>query len=65
MIKQILTNPTFLSIVTGQLRHLATLGGTALATNGYIGGSQVEVFAGAAVTLVSMLLSAISKKLAA
>lgn len=65
MLKQILSNPTFVAIVTGQLRHLATLGGTALATNGYIGGSEVEVFAGAAVTLASMLLSAVSKKLAA
>jgi hypothetical protein len=65
MLKQIFTNPTFLSIINGQLRHLATVGGTALAANGWIGGDQVEVFAGAAVTLAAMVLSAVSKKLAA
>lgn len=65
MLKQILTNPTVLSIINGQLRHWATVAGTALATNGFIGGSDVQVFAGAAVTLASMVLSALSKKMAA
>lgn len=65
MLKQIITNQTFLSILNGQLRHLATVAGTALAAQGYIGGSDVELFSGAAVTLASMVLSALSKKLAA
>ena len=65
MLKQILTSPTFIAIATGQLRHFATLAGTALATNGIIGGDQVQAVAGAFVTIAAALLSALSKTRAA
>lgn len=65
MLKQILTNPTFISIVSGQLRHLATAAGAALATYGFIDASEVASFSGAVVVIATMALSAASKKLAA
>ena len=65
MLKQIITSPTFIAIVTGQLRHFATIAGTALATNGIIGGDQVQAVSGAFVTIAAALLSAVSKARAA
>ena len=61
MLKKILTSPTFIAVVSGQLRHFATVAGTALATNGVIGGDQVQAVSGALVTIAAALLSALSK----
>lgn len=65
MFKSILGSPAFLSIVNGQLRHLGTLGAGALATHGWIDGSDTEKLVGVVVAVGTMVLSAISKKLAA
>ena len=65
MLKSILNNPTMRSILTGQLRHIATVGGTWLATNGYIDGAEVETLVGAVLVVMSLSLSAASKKMAA
>lgn len=62
MFKQILSNPTFTSIANGQLRHLGTMGGTWLAAQGYVGGSDVETIAGIVVAIGSMILSALAKR---
>lgn len=65
MLKQIITSPLIASIVGGQIRHIATAAGGALATNGLISGSDVETFGGAAAVLLGMVWSAVQKKLAA
>lgn len=65
MLKSIFTSPVLQPILMGQLRHLVTAGGTALATSGWIEGSQVSTFVGAVIALTSLALSAISKKMAA
>lgn len=65
MLKQIFTSPLLQSIVAGQIRHVATAAGGALATTGLINGSDVETFGGAAAVLLGMVWSAIQKKLAA
>lgn len=65
MLKQILSNPTVLAVINGRLRHVATIAGTALATVGVIDTSNVTTFAGAFVVILSMVLSGLSKKLAA
>jgi len=62
MLKQILSNPTFVSIVNGQLRHLGSAAGAALAAKGLIEGGQVETIAGIVVTIGSMILSALAKR---
>lgn len=62
MMSKILSNPTVISILNGQLRHWGTAGGVWLAHQGYIGGSQVETVAGIVVTLGSMFLSALAKR---
>lgn len=63
MLKDILTSPALLPIINGQLRHLGTIAGTALATYGVIEAGDVPAFAGAALTIVSMLLSALAKRI--
>ena len=65
MLKSILTSQTLMPIIVGQIRHAVTAGGAALATSGYIAGSQVETLTGAVMVIVSLVLSAISKKMAA
>lgn len=62
MLKQIIANPTFVSILNGQLRHIGTVAGTSLATQGYISGSQIEAVSGLVVTLGTMVLSALAKR---
>ena len=63
MFKGLLTNPTVQSVIAGQIRHAAGAIGAALATSGFIGGSEVEKFTGAATVLLVMLWSAIAKRL--
>lgn len=65
MLKSILTSPALMPILMGQVRHYVTIAGTSLVTNGLIGGSDVEAFSGAVMVLLSLALSAFSKKLAA
>lgn len=65
MLKSLLSSPVLLPVITGQIRHFVSIAGAALATSGYIGGSDVEVLTGAVMVIVSLLLSALSKKLAA
>lgn len=62
MLKQILTNPTIVSIINGQLRHIGGAAGAALAAKGLIEGGQVETIAGIVATIGAMLLSALAKK---
>lgn len=62
MLKQILSNPTLLKILTGQLRHLGGAAGAALAAKGLIEGGQVETVAGVVATIGAMILSALAKK---
>lgn len=62
MLKQILSNPRVLKIVTGQLRHLGGAAGAALAAKGLIEGGQVETVAGIVATIGAMILSALAKK---
>lgn len=65
MLKSIFSSPSLTPIIMGQLRHYVSAGGASLATYGYMAGSQVEVFTGAVMTLLGIVLSAISKKMAA
>lgn len=51
-------------IIMGQLRHYVTVAGASLATSGYLAGSDVEKWSGAVMVLLSLVLSAISKKIA-
>lgn len=46
-----------LQVILGVLRHLLTAGGGALATNGLIGSSDVELGVGAVLTLVGLVWS--------
>jgi hypothetical protein len=62
MLKQILTNPTIVSIISGQLRHIGGAAGAALAAKGLIEGGQVETVAGIIATIGAMILSALAKK---
>lgn len=62
MLKQILSNPTFVSIVNGQLRHLGGAAGAALAAKGLIEGAQVETIAGIVATVGAMVLSYLAKR---
>ena len=65
MLKSILNSPALQPIIMGQIRHLVTMGGTALATSGYIGGSDAVVVTGAVMALIAVIWSAIAKKMAA
>lgn len=56
----ILKNEMARRILLGQARHLFNAGGAALATNGYVTGSEAETLAGAATIVLAMLLSAFS-----
>ena len=51
------------TIVGSLVRHGVTAAGATFVTNGYMTGSDVEVVAGAAAVIVSVLLSFIEKKL--
>lgn len=62
MLKSILTNPTAISILNGQLRHIGTVAGTALASRGLIEGGDVATIAGIVVAVGSMILSALAKR---
>jgi hypothetical protein len=65
MFKSILSSANLQSVLLGQLRHFVTIGGTLLATSGYIGGSDVEALTGAVMVIASLIMSALSKRLAA
>ena len=65
MLKSLLNAPALQPIISGQIRHLVTVGGTWLAANGYIGGSEIEALTGAVMVIVMMVWSAVSKKIAA
>lgn len=65
MLKSLLNSAALKPIIMGQLRHVVTVAGTSLATTGYIGSSDVESAVGAAMVIVSLILSAVSKKMAA
>ena len=56
----ILRNAITRRIILGQVRHLLNAGGAALATNGYVTGSEAETLVGAATIVISMALSALS-----
>lgn len=62
MLRQALSNPTVISILKGQLRHLGTASGVWLAAQGYVGGGDVETIAGIVVAIGSMILSALAKR---
>lgn len=62
MFKSLLNSPALQPVIMGQMRHLVTVGGTALATGGYIEGSDISAFAGAVMVLLSLVMSAIAKK---
>ena len=62
MLKRFLSNPAVVSIVSGQLRHIGTAAGAALATNGVIEGSDVSTVSGIIVTAGMMVLSYLAKK---
>lgn len=64
MLKSVLTSLDMQRVLLGQIRHLVTASGAALATNGIIGTSDVETYTGAVMVLASLILSAISKKIA-
>lgn len=57
---KLLGNPMAQRIILGQVRHLFNAGGAALATNGYVSGSEAETLVGAGMILVSMALSALA-----
>lgn len=65
MLKSILSSPALQPIISGQLRHLGTIAAASLATHGWIEGSDTEKVVGIIVAIGIMILSAISKKLAA
>lgn len=65
MLKSLLNSQTLMPIVMGQLRHLVAGAGASLATAGYLTGGQIETFTGAVMFLAGLVLSAVSKKLAA
>ena len=62
MLKRLLSNPTLAGIINGQLRHLGTAAGAALATNGIIEGSEVSTVSGIVVAVGMMALSYLAKK---
>lgn len=62
MLKQILSNPTFVSIINGQLRHAGTFLGGILVARGLIETGQVETVAGFVVAIGGMVLSALAKR---
>jgi hypothetical protein len=62
MFKSIITNPTVISIVNGQLRHLGTLAGGFLASRGLIEGSDVQTVVGVVAAIGAMALSALAKR---
>lgn len=51
--------------VQGLFRHALTSGGGALVAHGVIGGGDVEPIVGALVTLIGVVWSVVSKRLAA
>ena len=65
MLKSIFLSPALTPIIMGQLRHYVGLAGASLATAGYMAGSDVQAFSGAVMALLALVLSAISKKMAA
>jgi hypothetical protein len=65
MLKSILSSPALQPIIMGQIRHVVGAAGASLATAGYIAGTDVQVGVGAVMTLISIIWSAISKKMAA
>lgn len=62
MLKRFLSNPAVVSILNGQLRHLGTAAGAALATDGFIEGSDVSAVSGIIVTAGMMVLSYLAKR---
>ena len=62
MLKKILTNPSVLSVLNGQLRHLGTFVGGALVTYGVIETADVQAVVGVVVTVGGMVLSALAKR---
>lgn len=64
MLKSLLTSPALQPIIMGQLRHYVTIAGASLATQGFMGGSDVETFTGAVMALAALIWSAVSKKVA-
>lgn len=62
MLKQVLSNPSFVSVINGQLRHLGGAAGAALAAKGLIEGGQVETIAGIIATIGAMILSYLAKR---
>lgn len=55
-------NAILLKILLGQVRHLLTVVGGMLVTNGYASTSDVEILTGAATIVVGMVWSAITKE---
>ena len=65
MLKSILNSPALQPIISGQLRHAGSFVAGALATSGWIEGSDIEKVVGIVVAIGVMVMSAISKKMAA
>lgn len=65
MLKSILASSALQPIIMGQIRHYVGAAGSSLATAGYLAGSDVQVAVGAVMTLLSIIWSAVSKKMAA
>lgn len=65
MLKSILSSPALQPIIMGQIRHYVGAAGASLATSGYIAGSDVQTAVGAVMALLAIVLSAVSKKIAA
>lgn len=64
MLKSILSSPALQPIILGQIRHYVTVAGSALATAGYLDGSGVQAGVGAVMTIIALIWSAFSKKMA-
>lgn len=62
MLKQVLSNPTVVKILNGQLRHLGTFAGGILVARGLIETGQIETVVGIVVAIGGMVLSALAKK---
>lgn len=65
MLKSLLNSQALMPIIMGQVRHIVAGSGASLATAGYMTGGQIETFTGAVMFLVGLVLSAVSKKMAA
>ena len=55
-------NKTQDTVLNGIFRHILTAAGGALATRGYVGEAQIELAAGAIITLAGVIWSAIAKR---